>query len=390
VAFAVLLYVFFRKQFTWHTALLIVLIFVYNPLVLNFKREVMADLPFALFLLAGVMVYRWPRVMFNSILTGLVAGFLICLKGIGWAFVLAVIVTSIYEFLKSDVKKYNFGTIYRHFNHTVIISVTAVFVWFVVEKLIFNVSSGYAVNFIQNNVLLTIFKNLSYYQEVGMSFLTTNHDYTGFIGVFAGAGALVCVMLGIIKRFAQPVFEDWLFAVFMMVLLVYPYQGSGFRFLLPLIPLLLLYGSTGFGLMLKLVTTRTKAATIICSLLIIFQYLPGVIKNFEINGNEIDGPQESASVNALCYLDHKLPNGTIVAFCKPRALALYSQCRGFAVGSDQKIYEIDKEFNDFKIDYFLLNNSLDDKNLERWLKVRADRVEKVWENSRFELYRRIK
>jgi hypothetical protein len=175
----------------------------------------------------------------------------------------------------------------------------------------------------------------------------------------------------------------------MLVLLIYPYQGSGFRFLLPMIPLLLLYLANGLQEIVNKLFVRPSKMLLVIGFLAVGQYIPDLFYSVRAYGNSIIGPQDQSALHAFSYLEHKLPAGATIAFAKPRALSLYTRFNGFAVGEDQKIYQIDKQFKELGINYYLVCTQVKDANLERYISVRKKTIQKVWENDKFILYQRL-
>lgn len=385
IVYLLVLYAYLKKAYKWYLALFGVLLIAYNPVIISFKREVMADIPFALLLLTFLLVVRSRSFWVNTLLAGVLAGFLICTKGTGWALLIAVGAHYTYLAFKHRTKG---GKAIILIKQPALLIFLAIGTWFLLQKLLFEVPADYSSNFLLGSFITSIFANLAYYQQVGMNFLVTGFEYTGFLGVFSGACALVFIVLGLFKRIQSPQLEDWLFGAYFIVLLVYPYQGSGFRFLIPLIPMLLLFMARGFQEMLVLFQSNRTKTLVFIGLLGVAQFIPNLWFSVQAYGFNIFGPQDPSALQTFSYLEHKLPKDAIIAFSKPRALALFSPFKGFAVGQDQKIYELDKQFKELGINYYLVCTQLEDKNLERYISVRQQTIKKVWENDKFVLYHR--
>jgi 4-amino-4-deoxy-L-arabinose transferase-like glycosyltransferase len=386
IVYLFVLFVYLKLSYRWHLALFGVLLIAYNPVVIAFKREVMADIPFALLLLLFLLLMRGRSSLLKYFLGGLLVGLLICTKGIGWAILPALMVHAIFQAKRNQTKGL---TLLSSLWPSLIMASLAIGIWFLLQKLLFNVPADYTSNFLEGGIVTSIFTNISYYQQVGMSALVSGFEYTGFLGVFAGACALVSIVLGIIRRATNPGFEDWVFVFYMLVLLIYPYQGSGFRFLLPMIPLLLLYLANGLQEIVNKLFVRPSKMLLVIGFLAVGQYIPDLFYSVRAYGNSIIGPQDQSALHAFSYLEHKLPAGATIAFAKPRALSLYTRFNGFAVGEDQKIYQIDKQFKELGINYYLVCTQVKDANLERYISVRKKTIQKVWENDKFILYQRL-
>ena len=93
VAFACLSFGFLNHYFSNFSAFLLMLVLIYNPGMLFFKREVMADLPFAVFFLSVIIAGNAPQSRTRIVMVGLLAGCAMLLKAQGWIFPLVFIIS---------------------------------------------------------------------------------------------------------------------------------------------------------------------------------------------------------------------------------------------------------------------------------------------------------
>src|ERR1039457_6844132 len=79
------LFAFYKKYFTNLISILLGLIFAYNPYTLNFKMEIMTDIPFALMMMLILLVYYRINQCkyFNYFLLGILTGFLVSIRTVG-------------------------------------------------------------------------------------------------------------------------------------------------------------------------------------------------------------------------------------------------------------------------------------------------------------------
>ena len=96
------LFVFYKKYFSSITSLCLLLVFIYNPLIVSFKTEVISDIPFTLLLIVCVIIYRnfEKNILLFSILLGIGGGILISVRNIGLVFPIAMGLDAITRFLR--------------------------------------------------------------------------------------------------------------------------------------------------------------------------------------------------------------------------------------------------------------------------------------------------
>ena len=88
--FCLLMGAYFRREFSAAAAILMVLLFAWNEWTLYFKTNILSDLPFAFFLLASTVAYITLEGRRAVLVTGLLAGYMLLLRGAGIVFLAAV------------------------------------------------------------------------------------------------------------------------------------------------------------------------------------------------------------------------------------------------------------------------------------------------------------
>jgi hypothetical protein len=206
--------------------------------------------------------------------------------------------------------------------------------------------------------------------------------------IIMGSGLLIFTVLGFIKRlFNKPGLIEWFFILYIFMLLVFPYQNSWFRLMVPIGFIFLLYAAQGFK-MLNLDTIAPKRwVTIALAIAIFMLYVPGIFQVCKAGNQVLEGPQQIAAKEAFAFIQGNVPAKEIVVFAKPRALALYSGCRSLCDPFTNDPTKLHAEISNAGANYLLIHKTLTAQKMHRYVQVMKNRLTTVWANSDFTLYR---
>jgi hypothetical protein len=230
IALAVLMFHFFQKHYSALISGLVVLIFIYNPWTLNFKMEIMSEIPFTLLLLFCVLLYQKvkPYTYRQSIILALSIGFLMSLRNVGVVFISAMLLDCFHQLYinrsKIIQKKYN----YKKIMQVLIIALCGLFTYFLVNKWIFPCTSQgvFSYNYSCNSGLSqhSILNNITYNMEVFRSYFEPWNDQWQFVSIFSGTMIFAFVVLGMIKKMTEQFeFQEGLIVLYLIVIFIYPY-----------------------------------------------------------------------------------------------------------------------------------------------------------------------
>ena len=180
-------------------------------------------------------------------------------------------------------------------------------------------------------------------------------------------------------------FIDIFVIIYLIALLFYPDIHSGMRFLFPVFPILLYYAATSFMTITIRSTLKRTILTLVLGLFILIPYSFSLANIVKHQNETLKGPQEKESIEAFEYIKNNLPSDAIIAFIKPRALALYTNRQGY-IFRQQKPYQLIDRFKNHDDIYLLLNSELQDTSLENAIANYPDQVHLIWGNSRYRLY----
>jgi len=385
--FGILLVAFYRRYFPGLIPFFLAMLILFNPWTLMFKLEVMSDIPFAFFFLLGTYVYlnRIKHDWVFIITMGLLAGFLISIRTIGYTLALSILVYSAIQAWKH--KKW------RSLVEGSIIFVVAAVFNFLLNRIIFPIPVAEGLSYIGifgiEPLWKTLSSNLSYYLGILEYFFTPYTNHWKWAAVIMHALALAFIVLGfinhIIKKFN---FIDVLVILYLGVILIYPYRHAGFRFLLPVIPYLLYYmilGMQSFKFDFKL---KPDVKVAVIGILALLLYMNTFLHIVSERNKVIPGPQEEASVEAFEYIRNNTPPDARMLFFKPRVLGLYTSRMSFANKPGQDITIIDKKIEETGIDYILIHREYSDPSIKQYVLSDPDMVSLIWQNEKFQFYQR--
>ncbi len=371
---APVLFLFFKNFFSKAVSLILTLMIVYNPWMLIFKNEILADIPFTLFFVLAMVLYLRKA---PAWLTGFVMGYAALIKAAGFVLPVAFVLYYFFNLLKRKNRT----------KELVLPVVYSLLFVFIVNKVIFHIPSGlglYSSNFdftgFKHNFLL----NIALYIEIFESFFYRNlHDWK-FIMLITQSVMLTFVIIGMVNAKKNPVF--FVPAVFLLMLFVYPYHSSGFRFLLPIMPFLSVYAVNGFKSIKWNFTAKKNILILSAALILLGQYVPEIIKLSKAKPTVLNGPLEPASQQAFDYLKKNVKPGETVLFLKPRVLALFTGINSVCNELSDDNEKMEKLIKDNNVRYILTNENLKNKAVLQYINQNADKLLLKWKNEKFELY----
>lgn len=382
---------FFQKSgLSTPIAVLLTLIFAMNPAVFELKFEI---LPSFAFLGLLYLIFSYDQVSSGKqlIYLALLTGILISFRNVGWVCYLAVLMHCFLYWIKHRNLSYIFKVIG--------FIITVPFIDMIIKWFVFGNSSN---------------ENISWYSrafhlrewQVFWDRLLYNYDQIliffkapplGGTGLLVGKMMIGIMILGWSYRIYQ---KRWRMAdtfVFGYGLLLMLYEGvGGMRFLIPVLPMLLLYWIEGWTFItLKLkdtIAVKIRLAILIALLLL---FLPETWKLHAGSKFPISGPNNPAAIEAFSYIKYNLPEQEATAFHKPWVLHYYTGRTSLAInpkkGNDGATMDyLVEKMTRYKVNYLMA--SLDPSDFaihnERLVReLRKDpRFSERWQNDAFALF----
>jgi hypothetical protein len=364
-----------RKLF----AALAAFMLVYLPYLLNFKMEILSDLPFAVMLNLGVLIYIKgnAKSKYFYLFLSLVSASLLLFRSIGILFPIAFIIALM---LGGKFEKRSL------FKSALAIGISFI-IYFIVHFWIFempkdflNSSTG---QFSLAQSLETALKNIPYYYQSFFDFFSNSSIWIIKVGI---SFAILCCFMGIgIEIRNRQYFLPLVFVFYLGVLLVYPYQGGGTRFLIPIMGLILYFQLLSLKWMMAICKWNPYVMvipTFVFYCYMNFEQWNDIYKNINV---EIFGPQNKATVDAFNYIKLNTEPNCNILFAKPRALALYTDRNGFANKKTANANDIESNISKYHLNYILVNKWLSDNAIKDYVETRKSSL--VWSTEEYSIYK---
>lgn len=390
-------YLVLRKYHNELTSVLVVVLIAWHPWVLEFKAEIMSEIPFmaltGLLLLMyqrGFMQYNKPKAkqsFVKALSMGIVAGLLLAIRLPGLAIIAAIFAYDFWANINNNeiIKK---PGIYANAVIVLIVGFITCFpiINYFISGIGFSELFTYSSNFKGEPILTTLQENLAYYTWLVQDFFQRSKPTWKVFPLLTQALVLALCVIGIVRQTVKnrPLLL-WVFGAYMVLLLIYPYRGSGFRFLLPVAPIILHFAIEGFKSIQWGFKLNTKIWAIGLSILLIFQFLPEQILAIKNAPNHFAGPQEKESVEAFAYIKQQIPKDAVIVFAKPRALALYTGCKAFANHRADSV-SILQDMERFSPTHILIHTEISDGNIKQYIAQNPTKWMVKWQNNKFTLY----
>jgi hypothetical protein len=201
--------------------------------------------------------------------------------------------------------------------------------------------------------------------------------------------ALVLALVGYALRWKKgaSVFEIFTPTYLAVVLLWPAYQGM--RFLIPILPLFLLYGYEGGVYLFRALDTPRPfqlAGLGVLILVLGISYLDGrKIPAFQ-RSDRISQPETQ---QMFSYMRNQVPQNAVVAFYKPRALSLFTGHPSMLVAGPPRKTSAMDQFNTFQAKYFIVETDNPISEQLEWgqfVLENADTFELVYQNPKFNVF----
>lgn len=374
---------FFRKQTDLFLALLITLLFCYNPATLYLKKQILSEIPFTCFLMAALF---WPYSKYFSkkyswIVTGILFAFLISIRLAGITALIAFILFELNRILRNkneDIKHSMLKLTFSMITVTIVVYLLNV-VFFSIKPV--SLLGFYSSAFIENEIRMGA--NFEYYYSVLKYILP-------FFGTWIPAFWLIIAFIGwFIRLLKFRTLSEYFFPVYIILIIFYPYTQGGNRFIIPILPLLFFYLYYFFNWLFYWFGKRPYNVSVAILLILLLAYVGPLMGLGADQSSTEDGPQKKTAIELFEYLK-TTPKNTPIVFCRARAMALYS---GHPTLYFTKEQNDDDAFSEFKAFEKLLivisknpNSHVTDKRLGNYLARYDKDYNRIWENEEYQVY----
>ncbi len=338
VLFSIALFVLFKswKMEVW-SALVLILISVYNGQFILLKAEIAPEFLFMLCCILAILFYEKK----NFVLSAIFIGLAIATRSIGLTLFIGVIGHFAY-YNRKDIK------------HLLLISCIPLLLWQGLNYLMFGSSSFSDVLWFesassQNNFLFTVWDNIWYYKQVLSNFFFFDNI---FLSIFLNTLLLLAFLFGIGIRLRQKVnLPEIFFILYLSTLLFYPYQKAGERFLLPIFPFILFYIYTSITWLVQAYKGDRKLIPFSLFFILIFS------SRFTLSAVMADekmGANTSSFIEIQSYVEkNTAPSASILSF-KPWMIHYHLKRPAVGLNTTSTETSFKKIAHQYKPNYFLL------------------------------------
>jgi len=378
----ILFFAWSRNALPFAAAAFLTLAVFYNPQMLRLKSEIMSDIPFFCFLLAAVFcyeLYRKEHLRRWLFLSAALAGFSICIRSVGWVWVMAVGAYVGMECLRS-----RFREVKQLLADNSLYLALALLVYFMIQVAWLPVDTGssYGGQFFNGGIAYLVRHNFPQYVSFWDSYFTRDP--------LRGTGAVLLLLslagIWVGKRFIfHP--AGW-FAILHFILLIAVWPHFAYRYYMPVAVFLFFFSVYALNEMLvRRMGKWQPVLWIILAAGVAWLYVPSGKKQMR-EVRMADGPFCPECAAAWSAISEHTQADDVVAFHRPRALYFLTRRRSFILPETNDMAALQHEMEITGSRYILIDkvNREYQQSAEAFA---ADtlRTAQLWANSRFELYR---
>lgn len=380
--FLICLYLLARNRFTHSESLILVSLFAFNPLLIDFLDQILSDIPFLFFSTFALVLItnENKRNTLQHALLGAVIAVAFFIRTTGILLLVSFLAVETYRLW---IHRMDRELLAKRIRDVFIVSATFGLLWGMYALLFPGGGESYFAQYQTFRIETVPGLASAYFQVFGLFFgETLLWKYVYYV-------LFLFFLIGLwIRRKEDPVFIIF-FALWMIVLITWPFwQGS--RFIFPVLPIFVYFVFQG----MKTAIDRLPEAYHQRSHIIFYSFWVLLVGIFLVNsstrafnnvrnGRNINGPFDPVSREIYSYLKEETPADSVVVFFKPRAMRLMT---------DRDTLMINQCEGMLKGDYIVLSKKVAENN-----QVPPERIgscnlplENVFENRRFIVYKILK
>jgi hypothetical protein len=390
LAWALLIFGYLRRNFSLFASLSFILIFFLNPYFFELKANILSDVPFSFFFLWLLMLYqrRQGKPIYYHILTGLVFVFMIGIRSMGMI-VLPVILLNLglicFRFLVNRLSR---EEIKKEITETATILFSAAIFFFIFNRVFFKTPADQTMHFIglfrSGQYWDVVLKNLDVYTTEFTNLFHHDVGRYSFAVQYSSAFMLVLLVIGFLNTIvSRHRFEMAVLVFFCTVVILFPYYHQGFRYMLPVLPILVLCTIRG-ARSIQAPRYNRSILAVAFVLFILLQYRKEVYAMKENQKYPIwPGPFTEDNRKAFDHIKNDIHDTALIACLKPRALELFTNKRTCVLPPGDDIPDVAAKLNTAKPKYLLSIKDLGRK-VDEVAAYRKDSL--IWENNACRLY----
>jgi 4-amino-4-deoxy-L-arabinose transferase-like glycosyltransferase len=318
--FLVCLYLLMKSRLTETESLLVVLLFAFNPLLLQFLDQILSDIPFLFFstLSLLLMTRAGKRNLIDHVLIGVAIFFTTFLRVTGVLLLGSFLIVEFFRLLHHRTDR---TAAFQIIKGSLIVCFIFSLLWLI-------------------NLLLFPSGGESYFSQYAELIETAKRFLPGYFNVFSFFFGdtqgwkyvyyflFLFLLLGIWYRWKQDLTLTLFFALWMLVHITYPYW-QGPRYIFPLLPIFIYFVFQGMKFVMERLpdSYRLTGQWIFCGFWVLIAgiFLLRSSTNAYVNlqnHRTINGPFDPYSMEVYDYIKDQTPPESVVIFFKPRVMVM--------------------------------------------------------------------
>ena len=378
IMFLIFLFIYFlilKNELPFKFSVMTIILIGCNPYFWDFKDNVLSDIPFLLWSYISIFFILQARQPNKSqriqLLYSLYVGFFIYLsygtRSIGIVFIPCLFI--------HDIIRYK-----RPTQFTII--ATLIFVFFMVLQTV-SLHSGRSYFDQLKSDQKIILRNILWYAN-SLSVLWDN----GYSRIFQVVlFIVVCALstIGYVARIKNSLtFLEIFLPLYMGIIILWPTDG-GTRFLIPVIPLYIMYAFIGIT-KIKVIQYKETRRLFVTILIVAF-FVSYFGKYMKLNYGSIDrGIGKKETIELFRYIRNNTDGGDVFIFRKPRVLSLFTGRSAAAYHRPVNDKDLWGFFNSINATY-LISRSIDSEFIHLFVEKNEDKFEEMYSNSDFKVYK---
>ncbi len=200
---------------------------------------------------------------------------------------------------------------------------------------------------------------------------------------------LVLFLIGFVwKTINKSDLVDYVFVFYLAIVFVFPVL-QGFRYLMPVYPIIILYIFIALkSVLLPLKIKEGPVFALVLLGLLFWNYSNGIHNILRSQKDTLIGPQEDCSSETFQYIKENTDRNSVLACLKPRVFALYTSRKSIGIGLVATIEEIEEKFAEAGVNYVVSNTDLKNVVLTNYINGYNNKLELIWSNEKFKVYKR--
>ncbi len=373
-------FIFLKKHFPLPYAAMLTLVFIYNPWMMEFKEQILSDVPFLIFFLACfIQMEKSVFSVSKALVAGVLAGMMISIREVGLFFPVAIAATGMSHFFLGKISG-------RVLFHAVLTIIIAVLIYLLLNKWLFPAatSEGYLKQFNFSNLWFFVQRNLHLNFEYLREFLSGQENPPVWKLIFSYA-LMLLALAGFLTQLMRKGWGlmEFSFVVYIALIFSFPFY-QGFRYLLPMLPFFIFYLMKGIELPVRLSSVNHNYVIAFLTVIFAIFYLPENLRLHQQRHVPRWSPDEPFSKEGLHYIKANLPDDAVILFEKPRVLALFTGRKSLTFAANPA--DAEALLRDFRVDYFAESLSLYNEVYRQFLDHFNEKSE-VWRNEEFVIYK---